>query len=126
MTRIPFGMKDKDYSTRCKLMGIEQLTDRRKRGDLIEMYKFQKCLEIIKWTRDLNTGPPRGHRRSQLRREVVKNNQRHNFFLNRVANAWNALPNTVINAPSTNSFKVKLDQFRTDVASKGSIKKHPA
>ena len=41
--------------------------------------------------------------------------------MNRVANPWNALPDSVIAAPSTDSFKIKLDKFRAEAASKGTI-----
>ena len=60
------------------------------RGDLIQMFKFSRGLEA-------ETSIARAGRRSQLRREIVKNNQRHNFFTNRVANPWNALPNDLGN-----------------------------
>ena len=36
---------------------------------------------------------------------------RQNFFSQRVVNAWNGLPQNVIDAPSINSFKNRLDKF---------------
>ena len=46
-------------------------------------------------------------RKNDLCRAV---NVRHNFFINRVVPDWNKLPNHVKTAPSTNSFKARLDE----------------
>ena len=47
----------------------------------------------------------RGHS-MKLTREIVKScEQRHNFYTNRVCNAWNALSIKVVQGPSINSFK---------------------
>ena len=37
-------------------------------------------------------------------------NIRHNFFINRVVPDWNKLTNHVNTAPSTNSFKARLNE----------------
>lgn len=118
-TKIPHCLKDVEYPDRCQRMGIEQLTERRERGDLIEMFKLSKGLETVSWVSEQKIGTARVGRRAQMRREIVKNNQRHNFFPNRVAGAWNALPDEVVEATSVNEFKIKLDKLRTDAASKG-------
>ncbi len=36
---------------------------------------------------------------------------RANFFGNRVANIWNSLPTAIVQAPSLNSFKSRLDKL---------------
>ena len=33
------------------------------------------------------------------------------FFTNRIVNMWNSLPNDVVHAESTNTFKSRLDKF---------------
>ena len=81
---------------------------RRIRGDLIQFLKFERSLNLIKW----HHGPIRGNRRARLFRELVKNCKiRFNWFVNRIAVDWNALPNHVINASSVNDFKNRLDQL---------------
>ena len=54
--------------------------------------------------------PVRGHTY-----KIVKNSfrldVRKNFFSNRVVNAWNKLPQYVIDAETVNSFKARLDKF---------------
>ncbi len=57
----------------------------------------------------------------KIRKEKYKSDMRGNFFGNRIANLWNSLPAEVVNAPSTNAFKNRLDnhwkqyQFITDI-----------
>ena len=47
--------------------------------------------------------------------KIVKNsfrlNVRKNFFSNRVLNAWNKLPQYVVDAETVNFFKARLDKF---------------
>ena len=47
--------------------------------------------------------------------KIVKNSfrldVRNNFFSNRVVDAWNELPQYVVDAESVNSFKARLDKF---------------
>ena len=47
--------------------------------------------------------------------KIVKNSfrldVRKNFFNNRVLNAWNEMPQYVVDAKTVNSFKARLDRF---------------
>jgi hypothetical protein len=45
---------------------------------------------------------------------VFKASVRSNFFSQRVVNTWNSLPESVITAPTVNSFKSRLDAFWKD------------
>ena len=55
--------------------------------------------------------PPRGGRRGQFQRELIKNcAQRYNFFKNRIAGAWNLLPDKIVLSESINQFKANLDK----------------
>ena len=42
-------------------------------------------------------------------------NVRKFFFSQRVVSQWNSLPETVVIAPSTNTFKNRLDKYWTDM-----------
>ena len=106
------------YEDRLKVLGLTTLEERRKRGDLIYMYKLTKGYESIQWE-NTSVKPERETRRQNLRRESFSAqrsndfcravNLRHNFYSNRVVPDWNKLPQSVISAPSINSFKARLD-----------------
>ena len=94
-------------------MNLTNLVDRRLRGDLIQMYRAINNIDKISWHHEperigITT---RGHDQ-KLRREIVHHSlQRHNFFTNRVVEAWNQLDENVVNSKSVNEFKNKLKLF---------------
>ena len=110
-------------------MILTTLNDRRKRGDLFEMYKVVNEHEQIEWVNFSKlrsyleiTGPAMGVRGNsrRIRRESfkskIRNNfansvtARHNFFLNKTASIWNELPEIVVSLSSLNSFKSSLEK----------------
>ena len=124
-TRIPASMRGLEYEDRLKKWGLTTLEERRKRGDLIQMYKVHNELESIHW----DTGPrsaPRTNTRAdhqncyRLERESFSSRScndfrhfvtvRHEFFLNRTVDGWNGLESSQIDAPSLNSFKARIDK----------------
>lgn len=86
------------------------LKDRRQRGDLTETYKILTGKERVDATNffEYATTSLRGHplkvckKRSRLQ-------LRQNFFSQRVVDAWNNLPRSVVCAETVNSFKSRLD-----------------
>ena len=110
-TKIIPGMKHLPYEKRLEIMDLPSLKYRRKRGDLIEAYKYthgmykvnQTLLKIDESTRT------RGHA-FKLTKKGCKLNIRKNFFSFRITNNWNNLPAYVAEAPSLNSFKARLDR----------------
>ena len=44
-------------------------------------------------------------------KEKTKDSIRDNFFNNIIVNDWNALPFEVVEAPTVNSFKAKIDKI---------------
>lgn len=88
---------------------LESLENRRKRVDLVETYKIvhheYNCDPDTFFhipLRDL-----RGHQ-YKLHKVNVNTDVRKYFFTNRVINPWNSLDDSVVTAPSGNSFKKKL------------------
>ena len=111
-TKIAHSLKSHDYKTRCEILKLSTLNERRIRGDLIQKFKIEKKLDEIDWSFEPITGLPQGGHRGYLRREIVKNcDQRHYFFNNRIASAWNDLPNEIISATTVNSLKNQLDVY---------------
>ena len=118
LSKLPIGSKMKNsYQIHMKkwcLGGIQTLTERRKRGDLIQAFKWFNNIDRIQsdnkpsYNSDKRT---RGHSK-RYRRELVKTcNSRFNFLLNRVEKDWNNLPVKAVLAPSTSSFKAQIDSF---------------
>ena len=85
------------------------------RGDAIEMYKY--CHENYNVSKkpftlvsDINNQSVTRNHGFKVRREKNTKTVRSRFFGNRVANIWNALPASIVNAPSINAFKNRLDE----------------
>jgi ribonuclease P/MRP protein subunit RPP40 len=131
-SRIPENFSNLEYEERLNKWGISTLRERRERGDAIQMFKTINKIEEIKWHREPRLAPrPNGLSLSRacknqnslaIQRETFparnRNNHchfvttRHEFFLNRVAGVWNSLPDSVIQAPTINSFKARFDEFQ--------------
>ena len=79
---------------------------------MIEVYKYTHgCystnFDLINIAQNSNT---RDHK-LKLFKKCCKTNARQNYFSNRVVNTWNKLPPSIVNAPSLNSFKARLDNL---------------
>ena len=105
------------------MLNLPSLENRRRRGDLIQMFKLVKNIDEINLHNQIQyfneNVRVRGHN-LKIHRELVNtqnnckyNTIRHNFFTNRVANDWNVLTKETINSTSVNQFKNHIDkQFK--------------
>ena len=112
-TKMIEGCSRLSYEERLKVTGLMTLEDRRKRGDMIEVFKFLKGInksDSGQWFHITNNVRTRGHR-LKLVKNRSKLDIRKNFFSQRVVNDWNSLPETVVDAESINSFKNRYDKF---------------
>ena len=99
-----------------KILGLTTLTERRQRGDMIQLFKIFNNIDKLE-TKDkieLQNNQKRVHR-FKYYKEITKQAQRENFFFNRSANLWNSLPIEVVNAESVNSFKAGLDCWMSSI-----------
>ncbi len=71
---------------------------------MVAMYD-QHCVPALQLVGDSST---RGHS-YKLRKSTVTTSIRAHSFIVRVINTWNSLPESVVTAPSVNSFKGRLD-----------------
>ena len=109
-TKMAHSIRSLPYEARCAALGLTSLETRRTRGDLIQMFKIVKGLDIVNWHHPPVCGQPRTGHRGQYRREIVPHClPRHMFLSNRVAGPWNALPDSIVDAPSVDAFKQRLD-----------------
>ena len=101
------------YEQQLKLLDLQLLYAQQLRGDLIETYKILNGLTSTHINNyfTLNTNSiTRGHS-MKLFKERSRLNISKYFFSNRIVDRWNSLPEYVIDAESTNSFKNRLDNY---------------
>ena len=96
---------------RLEQLKMPTLTHRRRRGDLIEIYRHFKYPEAYNsLSLNVNNNNTRGHN-FKLVKQRWTTPVRKNFFHLQAANDWNSLPYNVVNAPNLNIFKSRLDKY---------------
>ena len=116
-TKLVPGLAGLSYQERLTKLKLPSMVYRRKRGEMIQVFKFLHNIWNIE---DENFLPPaidnrtRGHSLKLFKRRTMTTVRSH-FFCNRVIDLWNELPEDVTQAPSVNAFKA-LDSFWSDKA----------
>ena len=111
-TKIVPGFQKIEYSERLKRLDLLSLENRRRRGDLIQMYKLAKKIETLQVKNLPGLNQKDVNFRSnhlRLEREINVNSSRFNFLYNRVANDWNQLTDEIVDAKNLNAFKNMID-----------------
>ena len=107
------------YSERRKALGLPTLECRRERADMVEVYQTlhdkDKVDKLKLFTLSLYAST-RGHSLKLFKRRS-RLSIRTGMFSNHVVEVWNSLPETVVMAPSLNSFKNRLNK---------ALKNHPS
>ena len=97
-------LKDKTYEERLRYLKIPSLVYRRKRGDMIFMYKIMNGLVRLETTKlfvPSRSAQTRGHAQRVFKNHSVKATRCNSF--SQVVNNWNHLPNYVVEEPSINA-----------------------
>ena len=113
-TKLVDGLCKLDYSERLKILNLSTLGFRRRRGDVIEMYKhfhtFDKCTLAPSFKPRERLS--RKHR-FQLYTPQTKdgeNGPQSNFFFQRTTKIWNNLPENVVEAKDLIQLKNRPDK----------------
>ena len=119
-TKYIVGMKGLSYQERLMKLELPSLEYRRVRGDLIEVYKIvhQKYDPVITntlFSMSENKKNTRKCNSLNLSKPSSNKVQYQMFFINRVINLWNSLPEETVKAPTLNSFKNKVDRLFSDI-----------
>ena len=113
--KIP-DMSNLSYPDRLKMLKLPTLAYRRLRGDLLEIYKIlngqydKDTVQFVKlWKDEAKRTSPRGQQEKLYPQQSHLDLRKYSFTV-RITKYWNELPEDVINAPSINSFKNRLDK----------------
>ena len=110
-TKIVHTLKALSY--RLIALNLYSLTYRRRRGDLLQVYRILNSIDNITAT-DLfsymGISRTRGHNmRLKKLRCLSLTNIKKNYFSQRIINDWNGLPAAAVFAASINVFKKEID-----------------
>ena len=114
-TKLIPGLQHLEYEERLRKLGLPTLVYRRHRGDMIQVFKYMTG----KYNVETDMFPPptvnhtRGHK-YKTQKQRCRLQVRQKFFSQRVVEKWNNLPESVVLAPSLNSFKARLDKHWRD------------
>ena len=111
-TRIE-SLRGLNFDQRRIILALPTLEDRRRRGDLIEMFKIVNSDNYVKFEEPLRffDNMSRGRHNKRLHRSLDKKTCRYNFITNRVVNDWNSLSQEAIDSANKNIFKNRIDKI---------------
>ena len=109
-TKLVWGLKDLSYEERLERLKLFSLEERRLRGDLIQTFKLLTGKENVGYEILFNrsTNHLRGHS-FKLSKSQCNKLCRRRFFSQRVIDIWNSFSEFIVSAPSTNTFKKRID-----------------
>ena len=116
--RMTSGLKGSSYEEKLREVGMQTLSDRRIRGDMIQVWKVLNKYDMVdenKWFRRVDTDRAAATRLSScplnLQLDSFNLDIRKFFFSQRVVQKWNDLPTCVKSAETLNGFKNEYDSF---------------
>ena len=115
-TKLVPHLRSLPYEERLRQLNLPSLLHRRRRGDMILVYKILTGkMNINKnYFFQLSHLSSRGHKLKIFKQHAKKFTRVHTFS-NRIVNDWNKLPSSIVQAESLTTYKSKLDEYWKDV-----------
>lgn len=109
-TKRVHSLQNLPYHARLIKLGLPTLEYRRKRNDVIEVYKILNSIDNLDKDKlfTSSTTSTRGNDK-KLFKKHSRTNVTQGIFSRRVVDSWNSLPNIVVNSPTLNTFKSRLN-----------------
>ena len=105
------GLKGISYTDRLSKLKLFSMDYRRKRGDMIQLFKILNGFKNIdaQTMFTFSSSTTRGHSKKLYKPWCVKGFRQHSFCI-RCIDPWNRLSQTVINFKTVNEFKTRPDK----------------
>ena len=108
------SLRGKTYEKRLRILDLPLLEERKRRGDLIQMYKISKGKDIVNFhhpPKKFDNQQSTRRNNCRIRRQITNSRIRHHYFTNRVSTDWNCLSQEIIDKDNINSFKNSIDKL---------------
>ena len=111
-TKLIPNLRHLPYKDRLEALRLPSLSYRRRRGDMLQAFKILKGIDRVdpgQFFVSADQSNTRGHS-LKLVKQRARSSLRQYTFSQRVVNDWNALPAHVVDSPTLNTFKSRLDK----------------